>query len=148
MSSDEKAREALVELLGSQRFAALATQSDGQPYQSLMAFVASGDLRKLFFLTERETRKFANLVSNAQTAVLVDNRSNDAADLTGAMAVTAEGSAAELDGQARSDAVDLFLRKHPSLAGFAESATCAVIQVTVAAYHIVSRFQEVQILYP
>ena len=148
MSSDEKVREALVELLGSQRFAALATQSDGQPYQSLMAFVASGDLRKFFFLTERETRKFANLVSNAQTAVLVDNRSNDAADLACALAVTAEGRAVELEGQARDEALDLFLRKHPSLAGFAESASCAVIQVTVAAYHIVSRFQEVQILYP
>jgi nitroimidazol reductase NimA-like FMN-containing flavoprotein (pyridoxamine 5'-phosphate oxidase superfamily) len=120
MSSDEKVREALVELLGSQRFAALATQSDGQPYQSLMAFVASGDLRRLFFLSERETRKFANMVANAQTTVLVDNRSNDSTDLIGATAVTAEGSAAELEGQARGGAVDLFLRKHPSLAGFAE----------------------------
>jgi len=135
-------------LSGSQRFAALATQIDGQPYQSLMAFVASGDLRKLFFVTERETRNYANLVSNAYTAVLVDNRSDDAADLTGAMAVTAEGSAAELEGQARTGAVELFLRRHPSVTGFAESATCAVIQVTVEAYHSVSQFQEVQILYP
>ena len=148
MPSDEKVRGALVELLGSQRFAALATQSDGHPYLSLMAFAASGDLRRLIFVTGRETRKFANLVANERTAVLVDNRSNEAADLTAAIAVTAEGRAAQLEGQVRSDAVELFLRKHPSLAGFVASATCAVIQVTVETYHVVSEFQEVRILYP
>ena len=148
MSSDEKVRGALVELLGSQRFAALATQSDGHPYLSLMAFAASGDLRRLIFVTERETRKFANLVANERAAVLVDNRSNEAADLTEAVAVTAEGRAAELEGKARSDAADLFLGRHPSLASFLASATCAVIQVTVEAYHVVSEFQEVRILYP
>ena len=148
MLSDEKLEGRLVELLGSQRFAALATQSDGQPYLSLMAFAASGDLRRLIFVTERDTRKFANLVADERTAVLVDNRSNEAVDLNAAMAVTAEGRAKELEGQARSGAVELFLREHPSLASFAGSATCAVIEVTVEIYHIVSEFQEVRILHP
>ncbi len=148
MTSAKKVRARLVELLGRQRFAVLATQSDEQPYLSLMAFAASDDLRRLVFVTERETRKFANLAANVRTAMLVDNRSNDAADLTDAVAVTAVGRAEELQGQARRDAMDLFLRRHPHLATFAASITCALIQVRVEAYYLVSQFQEVGILEP
>jgi hypothetical protein len=49
---------------------------DAQPYASLMAFAATDDLKRLLFATERNTRKYANLVSNPRAALLVDNRSN------------------------------------------------------------------------
>jgi nitroimidazol reductase NimA-like FMN-containing flavoprotein (pyridoxamine 5'-phosphate oxidase superfamily) len=54
---EAKLRELLAELFDSQRSAVLATQGGGQPYCSLMAFAATGDLRDLLFATLRATRK-------------------------------------------------------------------------------------------
>jgi nitroimidazol reductase NimA-like FMN-containing flavoprotein (pyridoxamine 5'-phosphate oxidase superfamily) len=148
MAFTEESRERLLEFFRDQRFAVLATQSDGQPYLSLMAFAASDDLRCLVFVTERATRKFANLAANGRVAVLVDDRSNEAADLSNAVAVTAQGRAEELHDGARQEALKLFLRKHPHLGSFARSSACALVQVRVETYYVVSRFQEVEVLKP
>ena len=64
----------LRDLFRSQRFAVLATDDHGQPFPSLMAFAAAEDLRQLVILTERTTRKFANLMANGRVALLIDNR--------------------------------------------------------------------------
>jgi nitroimidazol reductase NimA-like FMN-containing flavoprotein (pyridoxamine 5'-phosphate oxidase superfamily) len=64
MSTDIDIRPVLRALLESQRFAVLATEDQGQPFASLMAFAATDDLRHMVILTERTTRKYANLKSN------------------------------------------------------------------------------------
>ena len=81
-----KAKKDLLSLLNSQPLALLATQNQGQPYASLVAFAASDDLKALFFATTRSTRKYANLSSDSRVAMLVDNRSNQASDFRWAMA--------------------------------------------------------------
>jgi nitroimidazol reductase NimA-like FMN-containing flavoprotein (pyridoxamine 5'-phosphate oxidase superfamily) len=135
---------ALRALLDSQRFAVLATHSGGQPYASLMAFAATSDLRELIFATERDTRKYANLCSDARTAVLVDSRSNRSSDIQDAVAVTVIGRAEETEGDDRDRLLRIYLAKHPNLESFATSPSCALVQVRVESYRMVSRFQEVQ----
>jgi nitroimidazol reductase NimA-like FMN-containing flavoprotein (pyridoxamine 5'-phosphate oxidase superfamily) len=131
-------------LLDSQRFAVLATHSGGQPYVSLMAFAATSDLRELIFATERDTRKYANLRSDARAAVLVDSRSNRSSDIQDAVAVTVIGRAEEAQGDERDHLLRIYVAKHPNLERFATSPSCALVRVKVASYRIVSRFQEVQ----
>ena len=78
----------LASLLESQKLAVLSTHIAGQPYASLISFAATPNLKQLLFATTRSTRKFANLTSDARAAMLVDNRSNEAADIHAAMAAT------------------------------------------------------------
>jgi len=52
------------ELCASQHLAVLATEDCGHPYTSLVAFAVTDDLRRFFFATNRDTRKFANMQSN------------------------------------------------------------------------------------
>jgi hypothetical protein len=73
-------RPVLRALLESQRFAVLATDDHGQPFASLMAFAATEDLRHMVILTERTTRKYANLRSNPRVALLIDDRENKGSD--------------------------------------------------------------------
>jgi len=131
-------------LLDSQRFAVLATQSEGQPYASLMAFAATSDLGELIFATERDTRKYANLCSDARTAVLVDSRSNRSSDIQDAVAVTAIGRAEEAEGDERDHLLRIYIARHPDLESFATSPSCALVRVKVESYRVVSRFQEVE----
>jgi heme iron utilization protein len=141
---DPTLRGVLHNLVETQRSAALATQEGGQPYLSLMAFAATPDLRRLVMATDRHTRKYANLVAEPRVALLIDNRSNVPADTEEAVAVTVLGRAAEATPEEREDLLPLFLAKHPHLAAFATSPTCALIVVRVSAYLVVQRFQEVR----
>jgi len=59
MSTDVEIQKILSDLFRAQRFAVLATDDHGQPFTSLMAFVASSDLRQLVVLTDRRPCKFA-----------------------------------------------------------------------------------------
>jgi len=136
-------KEDLKGLFASQRLAVLATQNEGQPYTSLVAFVAGKNVKHLFFATTRATRKYANLRADARVAMLVDNRSNEATDFRWAMAVTATGKAEEIEGQEREEASKLYLAKHPHLEEFVSSPSCALLRISVERYYVASRFQKV-----
>jgi nitroimidazol reductase NimA-like FMN-containing flavoprotein (pyridoxamine 5'-phosphate oxidase superfamily) len=140
----EETRQLLKELLTSQRFAVLSTQSGTGPYASLIAFWAAADLSHLVFATMRATRKFNNLVTHPQVALLFDSRSNRDVDVREAMAVTATGTARELtDETARAAASKQFLAKHPHLTSFVASPGCAFVRVVVDTYYVVTHFQSV-----
>ena len=136
--------EALGELLATQRFAVLATRGKRRPHLSLMAFVATADLKELILATDRATRKFANMLDDAGVALLVDNRSNESADTEEAVAVTASGHVEEAAGSEREAALRLFLKKHPQLESFARSPTCALMRLRVDSYEVVRHFQQVE----
>jgi nitroimidazol reductase NimA-like FMN-containing flavoprotein (pyridoxamine 5'-phosphate oxidase superfamily) len=134
-------------LFNTQPLAVLSTHSQGQPYSSLVAFFATADLKRIVFATSRATRKFANLKADARVSLLIDNRSNEAADFRDAMAVTATGKAREAGEGEHEILLADYLAKHRSLEEFAASPTCALLVVDVDVYYAVSRFQHVMELH-
>ena len=140
---DTDIRSVLSALCDSRRFAVLATDSAGQPYASLVAYAATPDLQTLFFATARATRKYVNITANPKVALLIDSRSNTAEDLQDAVAATATGVCREVPKEERAAALDLYAAKHPDLDSFVRLETTALLQVDVAAYCVVDRFQHV-----
>lgn len=145
MDKVDQTVETLKALFDAQRFAVLATHDGGQPYVSLMAFAATDDLKQLIFATERNTRKYANLISNPRAAALVDNRSNQIADTKQAIAVTALGEMRELD---KEQHLSIFLEKHPHLETFVKSPSCALVEMQVINYVVAEGLQGVRELRP
>jgi heme iron utilization protein len=146
--SEESELENLVrELFESQKLAVLATQNEGQPYANLVAFVASYDLKSLYFATARATRKYANIEADARVTVLIDNRSNQDSDFSQAAAVTATGTAQEVMASKRDEVLTIYLAKHPMLKDFVQSPSCALLQIRVETYYLVRRFQNVMELH-
>ena len=143
MSSEVDIQPVLRDLFLTQRFAVLATDEHGQPFASLMAFAASEDLRHIVVLTDRATRKFANLKANPRVALLIDDRENKGSDTQESVAVTAVGEAREMAPTEGAPLLELSLAPPPYLADFAASPGCAVIRVKVKSYLLVSRFQKV-----
>lgn len=135
-------------LLESQRLAVLSTQDHIQPYSNLMAFAATPDLKYLLFATSRATRKYANLLNNAQVSILIDNRTNEAADFAEAAAVTVLGQAKEMQGTELKQLLSVYLDRHPYLRDFVTSPTCALFRVKVERYILVTRFQDVREIFP
>jgi nitroimidazol reductase NimA-like FMN-containing flavoprotein (pyridoxamine 5'-phosphate oxidase superfamily) len=147
MEDKESIRQVLRELLSSQKLAALSTHHSGQPYASLVAFACSDDLRYLYFVTPRTTRKFGNLTNDCRMALLVTSSANQEVDFHEAMAATVVGSAGEISGPEKEVALNRYLEKHPYLEEFARSPTCAFVQVHARTYILVKNFQHVMELH-
>jgi heme iron utilization protein len=143
MSSSEDVTMVIKSLLESQRFAVLATEDQRQPHLFLMAFAATGDLHTIILITERDKQKYAHLKANRRVSLLIDDRENRGADIHEAIAITVFGEAEEVEGSQGSHLRELYLMRHPYLAAFAMSPSCAILKVQVTSYQVVSKFQDV-----
>lgn len=146
MKDTEETSELIRSLLASQRFAVIATQSEGQPYSNLVAFAEADNLRSLLFVTGRDTKKYSNTIASNRVAVLVDNRTNQPSDLDKAVAVTALGTIEEVSTDYRGYLSAIYLSKHPQLEGFLRKPSNALMRVAVTDY-IVASFENVRHLH-
>ena len=137
----------LKELFDSQNLGVLSTHRSGQPYASLVAFVVTDDLKYLYFVTPKATRKFENLSANPRVAFLVNDSVNREDDFHRAVAATIIGVAEELGSSKREKVQEKYLARHPHLADFVASPTSALIRVKIRSYYLVRRFQQVMELH-
>ena len=121
MNRNKLTRQAVHELLRQQQLGVLSTVSEDSPYASLVAFAVSDDNRHLFFVTQRATRKFANISANAQVALLVNNSINNPEYFHKAADVTAVGIATPVPSPELETIRKQYLIKHPYLEEFAHS---------------------------
>ena len=142
---DKQLKESISALFSSQKLAVLATNMKGVPYTSLVAFVASTDLKEIFFATLKGTTKYNNLLDNPNVSILIDTRKNKPSDFQDAVAISAEGIT-EVINNYKQKYIALYLEKHPSLSEFITSPNCAIIRVNITKYQYVSKFQNINIL--
>ena len=140
---DDAVSGEIKKLLEKQTLAVLATQGDGQPYTSLMAYAFTEDLRFLVFATAMSTRKHRNITGDSRVALLVDDRSNNGEDFQNAAALTIVGEACEIGLDERDYYCDLYLKRHSSLETFLASPSTVFFKIEVYNYLLVSRFEDV-----
>jgi nitroimidazol reductase NimA-like FMN-containing flavoprotein (pyridoxamine 5'-phosphate oxidase superfamily) len=132
-------------LLTAQPYAVLCTQSESQPYGSLVAFAVGDDLRTLVFSTPVATRKYRLLTECAHVALLIDSRSTSSEDMMGIEAVTVTGHAHVVPAGTEFDRwAELLSARHPHLAAFVRAESTALVRVEVVRFFHVCRFQEVR----
>jgi len=132
-------------LLTEQPYAVLCTQSQSQPYGSLVAFAASDDLKTLVFSTPVTTRKYRLLTECEHVALLIDSRAASSEDMMRVEAVTVTGSAHVVGAGTEFDRwAGLLTARHPHLAPFVKAESSALVCVEVVRYFHVCRFQEVR----
>jgi nitroimidazol reductase NimA-like FMN-containing flavoprotein (pyridoxamine 5'-phosphate oxidase superfamily) len=143
MAPYEDIKKQIQELFIHQKLAVLSTHDSGQPYASLIAFVGRDNLKEIFFVTPRTTRKFVNLSADSRVAILINSSLNVDSDFHEAVSVTALGNAREIHGAEKDEFIRIYLTKHPYLEAFATSPTCAVVGVAITRYVMVKNFQHV-----
>ena len=136
--------ERIHRLLTKQPYAVLCTQTQSQPYGSLVAFAASKDLKTLVFSTPVTTRKYRLLTECEHVSLLIDSRSASSEDMMGIEAVTVTGHAHVVAAGTEFDLwAALLTARHPHLAPFVKAESSALVRVDVVRYFHVCRFQEV-----
>lgn len=143
MIREESTRITIHQLMRDQKFGVLSTTGEKGPYASLVAFAVSEDSQRLFFVTPRATRKFANMATDARVALLVNNNINRPEDFREAAAVTAVGCASTIQPPELEAVRALYLAKHPYLKEFANSPDSEFLAIQVERYILVEQFQNV-----
>ena len=129
--------------LDTSQFATLATQSDGQPHASLMAFTPIDGLRHLIVATYRNTLKYRNLISDGRVAMLIDNRAESESTEHRNLVLTAHGIASEVPGCEHKTVEQAYLARHSKLGAFLASPECVLLRVVVSAYEVVGSTDDV-----
>ena len=141
MKPQTEIRDFIRQVLSANRFAVLATVSEGKPHSSFVAYTASGDSLQLIFATYRHTRKYANLKQNNQVSMLIENSKDRSTEIT---VLTATGKAFEVDTAYGEALLQTHLRQHPELNDFLLSSECAVFRVDVEAYQLVLGIDDIR----
>jgi len=132
-------------LVRGQPYGVLCTQSDSQPYGSLVALAATDDLSALVFSTPITTRKYRLLSACDHVAVVMDSRSGAPDELMQLEAVTATGRSHVVPrGPDFERWAGLLIGRHPHLAAFVLAESSALFHVEVVRYFHVCHFQEVR----
>ncbi len=120
------------------RLAVLATQRNGQPHASLIAFTPLEGLRFLAFATYRDTLKYKSIREDQRVAILIEDREGDARGLDRRLVLTAVGEAIKTPEEDRQAHIVTHLARHPDLERFLSSPECEFVRVAVHAYQVVS----------
>lgn len=136
--------ERLSILNGLERHAVLATESNGRPYTSLIAYAMTPDMKGLIFSTPRKTSKYKNLLKNRNVSLLIDTRSQTSGDYMRTEAVTLLGAAISVRrGRKWDNLSGILIKKHPDLAEFIQAETTALVLVEISYCYHISSFQTV-----
>ncbi|MFC1858954.1 pyridoxamine 5'-phosphate oxidase family protein [Thermodesulfobacteriota bacterium] len=111
----------------------LATDAGGLPYCSLMAYVTDESCEEIYMVTDRNTRKYSNLLANTAVSLLIDSRENRPRNRV--QALTVEGSFHKIENDAkRSNVRKMFLKTHPHLTDLIDHADAEIFCIKVAAF--------------
>jgi nitroimidazol reductase NimA-like FMN-containing flavoprotein (pyridoxamine 5'-phosphate oxidase superfamily) len=131
-------------LVKDQSYGVLCTQSDGQPYGSMIAFAFTEDLRHVVFGTPKATKKYEILTACSNVALVVNNMNRHPNDLMNVEAFTATGRASEITPtEAATRRANVLLQRHPYLEAFISSPSTALFEVEVGRFFFVRSFQDV-----
>ena len=137
----------IIRNIGSEElFGVLATSTEDVPYTNLIAFILQDDLKKLFFATPRDTKKFKNLTINEKVSFHIQNTKNSLEDIGKAVGITITGKATECSKKHSEEVISLYLLKYPQIKEFIYSLNTAFISVDIERYDVVERFQNVTVL--
>lgn len=137
-------QETIRRVLFRNQFAVLATQRNGQPHASLIAFTPWEDLRFLVFATYRDTLKYASIREDQRVAILIEDREGGGSQADRRLVVTAVGEAIKTPEEKQQAPIRAHLARHPDLESFLNSPDCEFVRVAVHAYQVVSSIEDVR----
>jgi uncharacterized pyridoxamine 5'-phosphate oxidase family protein len=131
-------------LAGEKDLCVLATVSEGKPYCSLMAYVASEDVTEIFMATHRRTKKYRNLMENPSVSLLIDTREEHTGPgrlLARAMTVSGVCEGIREEGK-RTLVRARLLERHPHMRSFLDHPDAELLCIRVSSFLLLDGLTE------
>jgi nitroimidazol reductase NimA-like FMN-containing flavoprotein (pyridoxamine 5'-phosphate oxidase superfamily) len=135
--------ELMKKLLRENHLCVLATCANNVPHCSLMTYATNAAADRVYLITRRDSRKYANLTGNPQVSLLVDTRgSGNAARAEDLKALTVAGEVTPVADQAERQAVlDMLVEQYPHLRELAQHPAAEPLAVTVKSFLLLDGVQ-------
>ena len=126
------------ELIGSNDVCVLATVAGAAPHCSLMSYVAAEDIREIYMITHKNTKKYKNLEGNPGVSLLIDSRETDRGENRyRAKALTVTGTYEKVEDEHKKGEIRRgLLDRHPHLKDFIADPQARFILVRVKAFQL------------
>ena len=129
--------EEMVKVLRAQDMCVLATVDGDVPHCSLMAYVTDAKCRKVYMVTHKNTKKYANLLANPAVCLLVDTRlSVKRSARENVQALTVNGTFELVKEDETAAFKNRFIEAHPHLREFALDEDAQVFAVKLQALQL------------
>ena len=143
MNAKTDLKEIINKLLKSQKLAVLATKGKVYPYNTLVGYAFTDDLKLILFATMMHTRKYENIKNNPYVSFLIDSRKNYTSDFKNAVALTITGKAVTIKKVLKKKYKKLYLKRFPHLGDFISDPDTSIVAIKVDRYIFVQNFREV-----
>ena len=136
-------RNKVKKLLAKQKLGVLGTRGNTYPYNTLVGYAFTKDLKFILFATLRHTRKYRNISQYPNFSMLIDNRTNYVSDFKNAVALTVLGKSVKVKKSLKTKYRRLYLKRFPHLKDFIDDPDTSIIALKVDRYIFVQRFREI-----
>ncbi len=115
----------------------LATAANVVPHCSLMSYAADEATLEIYMLTQRQTKKYRNLLANPEVSLLIDTRSGTSRQPQETMALTINGIFQKISEESRHEkALKRLLERHPHLETFAQDPDVELIAIRIRSFQL------------
>ncbi|EFI35684.1 pyridoxamine 5'-phosphate oxidase-related FMN-binding protein [Desulfonatronospira thiodismutans ASO3-1] len=125
--------ETIKEIIHQNDLAVLATSHEDRPHCSLMAYVPDSDCTRIYLLTLKDSRKFANISRNPYVSLLVDTR-DPHEPRKDYKALTISGTCAPADTTEQEKLRQDMVKQHPQLKELADKPDCVLLVVNINSF--------------
>ena len=122
----------------------LATVSQGYPHCSLMAYVSNNECSEIYMVTQKDSRKYRNLMENPQVSLLIDTREDHHGQKqTQSMALTVAGKLQQTDNPSKYHSMrESLLDRHPRLNDFLNQPDAAIICIRISSFLLLDGLED------
>jgi nitroimidazol reductase NimA-like FMN-containing flavoprotein (pyridoxamine 5'-phosphate oxidase superfamily) len=135
-TKEEPMIEEMKALVRKKDICVLATASENKPHCSLMAYATNDECSEIYMVTNRDTRKYGNLVQNPTVSLLLDTRDEvQDSNRLEAQALTVEGEFQPIQDAGKEALVrDRIRAKHPHLEKLLSHPNSEVFSIKVVSF--------------
>ncbi len=123
----------------------LATVSEDRPHCSLMSYVSDEEVTEIYMVSQKESRKYLNLMRNPVVSLLIDTREEDrVGEEEKIRALTVEGEYKPLNDSEKKDSVRLrLLKKNPHLNDFLNDPRAEIFSISLKSFQLLDGVKDV-----
>lgn len=126
--------EKMKEIVRANGLCVLATVFEGIPHCSLMSYLADEEIGEIYLISSKQTRKYANLMTQPEVSLLIDTRSEGKSPI---LALTLRGRYHEIVDQEKKNALRArFLRRHPGVADLIQEEETDIFAIKISSWQL------------
>jgi|MudIll2142460700_1097286.scaffolds.fasta_scaffold175036_3 nitroimidazol reductase NimA-like FMN-containing flavoprotein (pyridoxamine 5'-phosphate oxidase superfamily) len=135
---EEPMLEQMKDIVKANDLCVLATVSEGKPHCSLMSYISDEEGQEIYLISNKETKKYSNLMENPTVSLLIDTREEEKGKRRVYIkALTVSGEFQTIKNPGKKDIIRAkFLKRHPHLTNFLNDPGAEIFSIRIKSFQL------------